>query len=135
MSATVIMRELLLARPQVTGKVPAARVFIGQTITNETPMPAILISEIDGNEITTVARNGTHSTIRARVQVTVYAKNYPEQEQVLLACKLPGIPRGIVKGFKVNAVEPMGTGPAIPPAGDGIFERSRDFMVTFKEAN
>jgi hypothetical protein len=134
MSAAVVVRELLKARTQVTTLVPAERLFTG-AMPLGAMLPAIVLIDVSGNEIPTVARNGTHSTIRARVQVTVYAKNYETQEKVLLACKLPGIPRGIIKGFKVNAVEPMGTGPAIPPGDDGIFERSRDFMVTFKEAN
>lgn len=136
MSATVIMRALLLACSQITDLVPAARVFIGTTITAATPLPAILITDISGNEISTVARRRPFTTIRARVQLTVYAKNYPEQEAVLLACKLgQGVHTGIVGGYHVNAVEPMGVGPALPPGDDKIFERSRDFMVTFKEAN
>ena len=139
MSAVVIIRQLLVARAAVTTLVPAARIFTG-AIPLGTARPAIGISDISGNEITTVARQRPFTTIRARVQVTVYADSYPVQEQVLLACKLgAGVHTGVLtvggKDIHVNAVEQMGTGPAIPPGEDKIYERSRDFMVTFKEAN
>lgn len=135
MSATTIMRELLLARSSVTSVVPAARIYVGALPQGFSP-PCILVSDIGGNEIPTVARRRAFSTIRARVQVTVYAKTYAVQEALLLACKLgPGVHTGVVREYHVNAVEQLGTNPAMPPGDDGIFERSRDFMITFKEAN
>lgn len=135
MSAVVIMRELLIARSQVATKVPAARVFIGAT-PQGVLLPAVAVSDVGGNEIRTIARNGPTSTVRNRVQVTVYARTYEDQERLLLACKLgAGVHTGTVRGYKVKAVEPMGTNPAIPPGDDKIYERSRDFMVTFTEAN
>ena len=135
MSAVVIMRALLLARTQLVDLVPAARVFIGAT-PQGVALPAVAISDVGSNEIPTVARNGSSSTIEGRVQVTVYARTYEEQERLLLACKLgPGVHTGIVGNYRVNSVLPRGTNPAMPPGDDKIYERSRDFMVTFKEAN
>ncbi len=135
MSATVIMRELLIARSSVTSVVPAARIFVG-AVPQTATLPAILITDIGGNEIPTVARQRAFTTIRARVQVTVYARSYDAQESLLLACKLgPGVHTGEVGGYHVNAVQPQGTNPAMPPGDDKIFERSRDFIITFKEAN
>lgn len=139
MSAVVIIRQLLAARAEVTSKVSPARIRIG-VVPLAAELPAIGIFDVSGNEITTVARQRPFTTIRARVQVTVYARNYAEQEDILLACKLgAGVHTGVLtvggKEIHVNAVEQMGTGPAIPPGEDKIYERSRDFMVTFKEAN
>lgn len=139
MSAVVIIRELLKARSQVTDLVPAARIRIGE-VPLATELPAINITDVSGDEIETVARRRPFTTIRARVQVTVYARSYADQERILLACKLgAGVHTGVLavggREIHVNAVEPAGVGPAIPPGEDKIYERSRDFMVTFKEAN
>jgi len=135
MSATVVLREMLTANAAVTALVQPAKIRVG-VIPLATELPAIALFDISGNEIPTVARRRPFTTIRARVQVTVYARTYADQEKILAACKLgPGVHTGIVFNIHVNAVEPMGTGPAIPPGEDKIFERSRDFMVTFKEAN
>jgi hypothetical protein len=35
----------------------------------------------------------------------------------------------------VRSVLPAGGGPEIPPGDDKIYEQSRDFVVTFTEAN
>lgn len=135
MSAVVIIRELLLAHAPLYALVPPARVHVGSLPQNWAP-PAVLVSSLGGNPIQTTARNLSIETIRERVQVTVYAKTYPEQEALLLAAKLgKGVHSGIVRGYHCNAVVPLGTNPAIPQGDDGIFERSRDFMVTFSEAN
>lgn len=133
MSAPVIIRALLLSRLPITDMVPADRIRIGSMPPGS--RPSILITDVSGGEFPTVARNGASNPVTARIQVTVYARDYEEQERVLLACKLPGVPRGQVGNYKVYSVMPAGVGPAIPPNNDGIFERSRDFMVTFKEAN
>jgi hypothetical protein len=138
MSATVIMRALLGARSQVTSIVPRERIFIGN-VPQGTPLPAVSLRDVGGGEIETVARRRPNSTIQARVQVTVYAGTYEKQEELLLACKLgDGVHTGIVNGYHCNSVLPRGVGPALA-SGDitsgKIYERSRDFMVTFKEAN
>lgn len=138
MSATMIVRALLRARPQLIEMVPAARIVIGD-VTQGTPLPAVSVRDVGSNEIETVARRRPNSTIQARVQVTVYASTYEKQEAILLACKLgEGVHTGIVNGYHCNSVLPRGVGPALE-SGDitsgKIYERSRDFMVTFKEAN
>lgn len=134
MSAVVIIGQLLKARVEVTDLVPPARIYIGAIPLNAV-LPSIGITDVGGDEIETVARNGTHSTMTGRVQVTVYSKDYALLDRILKACKLPGVPRGILGTIKVNSVLPAGVGPVILPDGDDIYERSRDYMVTFKEAN
>lgn len=136
MSAVVIMRNLMLAWAPVTALVPPERIRIGVLPQDIGTLPAIGITSVGGDAIETTARNLSVETIRERVQVTVYAKSYQEQERILLACKLgPGVHNGEVGSHYVNSAIPLGTNPAIPPGEDGIYERSRDFMVTFREAN
>lgn len=139
MSAVTIVRELLIAHAPVTDMVPPTRVYIGALPIGWTA-PAILVSAPSGgNPIRTIARNLSVETIRERVQVTVYTidpHGYAKQEALLLACKLgPGVHNGVIGGYKSHSVESLGTNPAIPPGEDKIYERSRDFMVTFREAN
>lgn len=134
MSAVAIMRALLLARPALLALVPAARIISG-VIPATTALPAISISEVDSNPIETVAHGGPVETIRARVQVTVVATSYPSQKALMAATKLgAGVNTGTVAGFSVLSVLPGGTGPDLNNLDDdGIYEQSRDFMVTFVE--
>lgn len=139
MSGVVIMRELLKLRAQLTDLVPAGRIFVG-ALPLGAALPAVGITSVGGNEVETVARRAQRIPVRERVQVTVYAADYPAQERLLKAAGLgAGVHTGLLttaeNTYHVNSVLPLGTNPAIPPAGDGIYERSRDFMVTFKEAN
>jgi hypothetical protein len=74
--------------------------------------------------------------IRERVQVTALARDYPTMKRLLHAAGLGrGVHTGLIAGFQVHSVIPLGTNPEIPPGDDKIFEQSRDFMVTFTEAN
>lgn len=140
MSSTAIMRALLIANATITAIVPKARVYVG-VIPQGATLPAIGVSEISSTEDITTARLLSASMIRSRVQVTVYADNYPQMKQLILLCKLGrGVHTGTVQtspttSYRVNSVLPWGVGPEIPPGDDKIYEQSRDFMVTFKEAN
>lgn len=136
MSGAAIVRALLAASPTVTALVPASRIYAGQ-IPQGTTLPAIGAAPIGGGEkVRTTARNRPTKMMEERVQVTVWAKDYPTMERVLKAAGLgPGVHTGMVNGFRVNHVLPERLGPYIGPAGDEIHERSRDFMVTFIEAN
>lgn len=135
MSAVAIVRALLTARPAVTAVVPAARIFSG-IVPQGTALPAIGIREVSGYEEPTVARRMARVMIRSRVQVTVYAANYVQMKQLVALAKLGGgVHTGVIAGIPVNSVTPDGVGPEVSPADDKIFEQSRDFMVTFREAN
>lgn len=135
MSSTAIIHALLASTPAVTAIVPVARIITG-VVPQATPLPAISVSEVSSTAEMTVSRRTDTELVRSRVQVTVYGKNYPQMKQLLLACKMgKGVKNGTVAGFYVNSVMPAGTGPEIPPGDDKIYEQSRDFMVTFAEAN
>ncbi len=134
MSATAIVRAHLIAKPALLALVPAARIIVG-TIPAGTPLPAISISEVDSNEIDTVARQAPVVTNRSRVQVTVVAQSYSSQKALMAATKLgPGVHTGTLAGFRVLSILPAGVGPDLNNLDDdGIYEQSRDFMVTFVE--
>jgi hypothetical protein len=135
MSSTAIMRALLVSRGEITALVPAARIIAG-IVQQGTVLPAIGISEISNTEDITTARRLSKTMIRSRVQVTVYASSYRQMKDILLACKLgAGVHSGTVGQWRVNSVLQWGVGPEIPPSDDKIYEQSRDFMVTFMEAN
>lgn len=135
MSSTAIIRTLLASTPAVTAIVPATRIIAG-IVQQGTTLPAIGVSEVSSTAEMTVSRRTNTELVRSRVQVTVYGTSYPQMKQLLLACKMgKGVKNGTVAGFYVNSVMPAGTGPEIPPGDDKIFEQSRDFMVTFAEAN
>lgn len=133
MSGVAILRALLLANTSVTAI--TARVVAG-VLPQGVTLPAIGVSEVSSNEERTVARNLPVKMIRERVQVTALAKDYATMKKLIKAAALgPGVHTGVVLGFRVNSILPEGVGPEIPPADDGIYEQSRDFMVTFLEAN
>lgn len=135
MSGVAIIRELLATWTPLTALVPAARVYAGQAPQGAV-MPAVSVSEVGVRERPTVARRTQGKTSTARVQVTVLTKDYPSMKAAIKAAALgPGVHTGTVKGYSVKSVEQDGIGPEIPPAEDGIFEQSRDFLVTFSEPN
>lgn len=136
MSAVAIMRALLTTHVPLLALVPATRIFAGK-IPQGTTLPAVSITEISGYEQSTIARLQATSMQRRRVQVTVCASSYPTQKAVHAACALgPGAHRGTHAGFKTLSVLPAGVGPDLNQLDDdNIYEQSRDFMVTFAEAN
>lgn len=135
MSGVAIVRDLLAADPRVTAIAQPSNIVVG-ILRQRTVLPAIGVHKIYGSEQETTARNLQSKMIRQRVQVTVLAKDYPTMEKLMKATALGrGVHTGQVAGFSVRSVLPWGENPEIPPGDDGIYEQSRDFMVTFIEAN
>lgn len=135
MSGVAIVRALLVAHAPVTALVPVGSIWSG-TYPQGKPIPAISVRSVDENEQGTTARRLRTKMIRERVQVTAYAKDFVTLERILKATALgPGAHTGTVATYKVRSVLPWGKGPYIEATGDGVHEQSRDFMVTFIEAN
>lgn len=131
MSATMIMRALLIGHAPVTALVPAARIVAGNV--PDGSLPAIGISEISGVEQDTVART-SRTLVTARVQVTVYAASYPQQKAILKAAKLgAGVFTGQVAGYAVRSVLRDAIGPDMGNPAIPTFEQSRDFKIAFIE--
>jgi hypothetical protein len=136
MSGSAIVRSLLANMPALTSLVPAARIFSGQ-VPQQTALPSISVRPISSTEkAQPMARNLSKKMVEERIQVTVWAKSFIEMERILKAASLgPGVHTGTVVGFRVNSILPWYIGPYLGPDGDEIHEQSRDFMVTFVEAN
>lgn len=135
MSGTAIMRALLAAHAPLTALVPAINIRAG-ILPQNTTLPGVVATTVSDNEQETTARNLPGRLVKERVQVTVLAKDYDSMKLVLKATRLgAGVHTGVIAGYHVRSVLPWSVGPEIPPGDDKIFEQSRDFMVTFIEAN
>lgn len=135
MSGVAIALALLRAHAPVLALMPASSIYAGP-VPQGKPFPAISLTEVSSNEQDTVDRDRPKTLARSRVQVTVLASGYPQMKQLLLAAKLgAGNHTGVIGAYEVNSVRPAGVGPEIPPDDAGIYEQSRDFMVTFQETN
>ena len=136
MSAVAIVRALLTNHAPLTALVPAARIYAGTVPQGET-LPAVSVTRVYGDEISTIARRQPGKTMRTRVQVTVLAKDpggYAASDKILKAAALgAGVHTGTVLSYSVKAILPMGEGPDLPVGDDKIHEKSRDFMVTYSE--
>ena len=129
MNAIAIMRALLLDHDPVRGIV-GDNVCAGEVDYDQ--VPAIGLREISRREADTVAR--TSRMVIARVQVTVHTKSYGEQKDLLQAARLgPGAFTGIVAGVEVRSVLRDTVGPDLEDPEAGLFQQSRDFIVTYLE--
>lgn len=130
MSSIRILRALLIAHDPLAAILPTARIIAGD-VPAGTPLPAIGMREVGHVEQDTVARGGS-PLIKSRVQVTVYAGSLEQQEQILKAARLGvGVFTGVVEGFQVRSVLRDVVGPDMGDHAAKIFEKSRDFMVTY----
>lgn len=128
------MRALLLAHPPVAALLNPASVVLGTVPPGV--IPAIGIKEISRTEFATVSRGEKRILVTTRVQVTVYAKSYAAQKELLDAAKLaPGTHRGTHAGTNVKSVLRDVVGPDFTDDDVKLFEQSRDFMVTHTEDN
>lgn len=136
MSGVAIIRALLAAHAPVRDIIVTERSIVAGVLPQGSTVPALSVHTIDSDEVATLARNLSVKTIRERVQVTALAGDYVLMKRLLKAAALgPGVHTGTVLGIRVKSILPAGVGPEIPPGDDRIYEQSRDFMVTFVEAN
>jgi hypothetical protein len=135
MDAVAVMRALLLAHAPVTALV-GDRVIAGTVPMAEIAPAAIGLAEVGRNEVGTVSRGGPAALVTARVQVTVYATEYPLMKAALNAARLgPGVFTGMIAGLDVRSVLRDSVGPDLSDEEPGVSEQSRDFMVTYLEPN
>jgi len=127
MNAIAIMRALLLAHAPVVDLV-GDNVIAGDIDPGQ--VPAIGLREISRRDADTV--DGSSRMVTARVQTTVHAHDYGEQKQLLLATRLDdGVFTGTVAGAEVRSVLRDVVGPDLEDAEAGLFQQSRDFIVTY----
>lgn len=132
MNAITVMRAMLCARAPLAALVSPDDVVAGTV--QQGVAPAVGISELSRVETPTVSRNSSCVLVRARVQVTVYAKSYPQQKELLAATSLgKGVHSGTIAGVVVRSILPAGVGPDFSNDDAGLYEQSRDFIVTYIE--
>lgn len=135
MSSVDVVRALLMGHLPVRALVQAKDIVLG-TVPQRAELPAIGIREISRVELATVSLSQAAVLVRARVQVTVLAKTYDSQKALLQAAKLgPGAHTGEIAGVAVRSVMREQVGPDISDDDAGIFQQSRDFLVTYVEQN
>lgn len=131
-SAAKAARYLLTQNPALTAIVPVDRIVVGR-LERGTILPAVVVSHVSTIR-RPVVRRGATEFCTSRVQVTIFAKSYPDQDaaQKLVRKALPPT-RGAVIGVDVDDIQSGGDGPDIPDDVADIYMGSSDFIVTFNE--
>ena len=127
MSGVAIIRYKLANAAGVTALAPAMRIMAGP-LPLDTAMPAISVSEI--SSVRALDVSVAESMRTDRVQVTVFAKTYPEVRTILSAIDtaLP-YSRGTVNGHNCDSIIPDVNGPDGFDDQLSLHFKSRDYFV------
>lgn len=135
MSGVAVIRYLLANAAAVVAVVPAARIMAGD-LPLKTVTPAISVTQIDSVPYNLLRVNQANKVHDDRVQVTVFRGASPSDTgypglKSLLALVLAACPSqyGTINGVSVQSITPESEGPDLPIPEEGIFTRSRDFIV------
>jgi len=130
-SGVKAVRHLLISDAALVSMVPVTRIVAG-TLPAKTQMPALAVTHVGAGSLAEVSGQGRYR--RARVQVTVCTKTYPELEQLLQAVR-SAIPRrpGAVAGIRVDSILRDQEGADLSDDDVGICARSQDFIVAYIE--
>lgn len=141
MSGVAVIVALLKASAPVVAIIPAARIMAGD-LPIGTVMPAIAITQVSGIPRLTVAMTEANKLNTDRVQVSVLFKGpqaspagtgYPGvaamMKLVLAACPNQ---RGTINGVNCDSILPDLEGPDLQDDATGLFSRSRDFIVKWR---
>lgn len=124
-----VVRYLLANDAALLAVVPADRIMAG-SLTQELGLPAVSIKHVSALRGKDVAL-GASRLRTARVQVTVVAKSYDQQKDVLrlVIAALPHT-RGLIAGVDVDSIIPALEGPDLEDVATGLYMQSYDVMVT-----
>lgn len=130
MSDTKAVSYLLQHNANLIAAVPAAKIFTGIIPVN-TALPAIVVRHVDDVEEKTINAAGA-KRLTARVQVTVKALTYATQKSILelIRIALAGT-YSTVNTVAVYGISSEGSGPDLFDEAAGIFEQSRDFLISW----
>lgn len=129
------IRALLVASPELTAIVPAAKIVFG-VVPQATALPAISIMHVSTVGMPTIDAQSASTLSTSRVQVTAMAKDYPTIKAILKAARLAcQFQRGTLGGVSVAAITVDIVGPDFQSEDALIFYQSIDFKVTFEEPN
>ncbi len=131
MSDATILRALLVANAPLAAVVAPEKIFFG-AVKQGTVLPALVLNTISSVERKRVRDEGAFSLVTSRTQVTVKAKSYAEQKEVL---RLLGLAvkggRRVVAGVLVANAERDIVGPDLSDGDAGIFEQTQDFRLIY----
>lgn len=132
MSAVGVISYLLETNAPLLVEVAAAQIIVAPEIATDTVLPAINVHEIDAIERLTVSMGEAGRMVTARVQVMVHAADGEALARILRLVRwAPATKPGTVNGIKVDSILPDIEGQDLSQPNAGIFERSRDFIVTW----
>lgn len=137
MNSVILVRSLLMARPELVAMLAAGNSSITAGIVDEsTPLPALGVSEVSSVDRVLLA-GGITTRVTSIVQVTVVATNYRQGKDVLAQVKFA------LRNF-------VGTAPTSPPtlavtchlegtgpdfeSTSGFVAQTQDVTVTFEDA-
>lgn len=128
MSGVAIARALLSDDYDISQEVT---VISGGVLPINTVLPAISIRQISGYEFDTINRIGTQN-VTERIQVTVLARNYLEQKNIIELIRNSMIQkRGYVNGFLVENIRQDLDGPDLYTESPEVYEQSIDYIIRF----
>lgn len=133
MSGVNIIFSLLCASSELLEAVPKPQIRPG-VLPDDTPLPALGLSVVSGID-RNLANPASRIFVTQRVQVTVLARNYTDQQAVMkLVRKACRDQHGTIAGFAGASVLTDGAGPD-HQFGElaGIYMQTQDFTVTFSE--
>lgn len=133
MDGVVATRSVLVADAAMTGLVPGVRIIAGPLPLNIT-LPAISLESISKVDLNIPAPGSTRF-VRERVQVTVHAKNYPEQKAILRAVRHAAADKlfPTVAGISGITIHTESAGPDFMSEDASIWMGSQDLMVKYTE--
>jgi hypothetical protein len=133
MSGVIVVGYLLANNAALLAEVPAVRIKSGDLPLN-TVLPAIGIKEISGNTRKTVAMTEPKKLWTDRVQVTVFAKDYPKKKAILklVRAALPNT-RATVNGVDCDSIIDDIVGPDFDDMAETIYQQSQDFIVKYNQ--
>lgn len=132
MDGVAVMVQLLTNDSDVTALVAATRIQAG-ALPQGVTLPAIAIetiSKVDRN----IPNPGIYRHVSERVQVTVLAKNYPSQKDVMRAVREAAADTfPTVTGLINVTVHTDGAGPDLMSEESSIYIGTQDFRITYSE--
>lgn len=134
MSGVAILRFLNANDAGITAAVPAERIF-SSFIPLKTLAPALGFHKVSGTERLTVSMAGAKKLRSERVQIDITAASQPAKgalvELVRAACANR---HGIVNGFDLDSILPLGEGPDDDDPVAFLYSTSLDYLVKWRSS-
>lgn len=125
-----VIRYLLANNSPLIAVVPATRIRAGDLPLN-TVLPAISVKQISGTERENI-RRGSNVTVTDRIQITVLATTYVQQQQILkLAKTAADATYSTINTVMVDSITFQSTGPDFQDDDPVIFEKSFDVLIRY----